>query len=145
MDEFVPIGNYFVVQPTAISNLSSESTTPQIQEAILKDPLRTVKGSTDITVGHSLESFYHAHITRLQRLPPEDKRAMVSQNLLKPSLSDSDKPYAAIRKDGGKFCCVLLLKGSFLQIQMSSDRNNFQPLPFTSESDLFMSQVSFKR
>ena len=140
MDDIVPIGNYVVVQPTELSNLPSESTTPQIQETILKDPLKTLKGLTDITGGHSLENYYHAHLTSLQRLPREETRTMATQNLFKPSLSR--KPYAAVRKDkSGKYSCFLSLEGSFLQIQMTSDRNNFQPLPFKITSRATAPQV----
>ena len=66
LDEFVPIGNFSILQPDALSLLSPELTTPQVQEAILKEPSRAIRAIDDLKKGHSLEDYYLAHITTLK-------------------------------------------------------------------------------
>ena len=120
--------------------LPPEFTTPQVQEAILKEHLKTVNGLEDIKRGHSLEGYYCARITSLLKMPLQNKNKIDTKNLLQPDLID--KPYAIVTKEkSGEFSCVLMLKGSFLQIQMAAEFNNFQGLPFTAASTAIVSMV----
>ena len=87
----------------------------------------------DITGGHSLEEYYCAHITSIHKVPTKDRITIDAKNLLQPKLSG--KPNAMVTKKlSGEFSCALMMKGSFLQIQMSADLNDFVDLPFTSSS-----------
>ena len=96
---------------------------------------------TDITGGHGLEDYYCAHISSLHKLPTRDRIAVVSKNLLQPT--QSGKPYALVTKNlSGEFSCALVLAGSFLQIQMAAELNDFQGLPFTAASTAIISTVS---
>ena len=142
LDEFVPIGNFSILQPDAISMLPPEFTTPQVQEAILKEPSRRTKGLGDIKEGHGLESYYCASITSLNRMLLQNRIKVDTKNLLQPT--KTGEPFAAVRKEiSGEFSCALMLKGSFLQIQMAADVNNFPGLPFTATSTAIVSTVSF--
>ena len=91
--------------------------------------------------GHSLEQYYCAHITSLHKMPTKDRIAVVSKNLLQPT--QSGKPYVLVTKKlSGEFSCALMLEGSFLQIQMAAELNDFQGLPFTAASTAIVSTVS---
>ena len=131
-----------MLQPDALSILPPQSTTPQVQEAILKEPLRTIEGIEDLKKGHSLEDYYCAHITSLLKVPLHDLTTIETKNLLQPT--QSGKAYAMVKKKlSGGFSCALMLEGSFLQIQMGSDQNDFRSLPLTAESTETLSTVSF--
>ena len=130
-----------MLQLDALSILPPQSTTPQVQEAILKEPLRTIEGIEDLKKGHSLEDYYCAHIPSLLKVPLHDLTTIETKNLLQPT--QSGKAYAMVKKKlSGEFSCALMLKGSFLQIQMDAEINNFQGLPFASSSTAIISTVS---
>ena len=130
-----------MVEPDALSMLPSESTTPQLQEAILKEPSRAIRAVEDIVEGHSLEKYYCAHISRVQKMILHQRRTVETENLLQPSLSGD--PLGMVKKDQttGEFSCVLLLHGSFLQIEMAEGLNDFGGLPFTVSSTITGSRV----
>ena len=87
-----------------------------------------------------MEGYYCACITSLLKMPLQNKNRIDTKNLLKPDLID--KPYAIVTKEkSGEFSCVLMLKGSFLQIQMAAEFNNFQGLPFTAASTAIVSML----
>ena len=142
LDEFVPIGNFSILQPHALSLLSPELTTPQVQEAILKEPSRAIRALDDLKKGHSLEDYYLAHITTLHKMPSKDRITMDAKNLLEPSLSA--KAFAFVKKEvKGGFSCGLILKGSHLHIQMSENFDTVEGLPFTTLSTVAVKKVRF--
>ena len=141
LDAFVPIGNFTILQPDGLSKLLTDFTMPQVQEAVLKDPSRSIKGLDDIKDGHSLEDFYFVHITRLQKTTLQNRRTVQTENQLQPT--QSGKAYVMVRRGlSGEYDCALMLKGSFLQIQMDGDLNDFHCLPFTSASTTTLSMVN---
>lgn len=122
--------------------LPPEFTTPQVQEAILKEPSRKIKGLADIKGGHGLEDYYCAYITSLHKIPLQNKKMIDTKNLFQPS-TKSGIAFAMVRKEtSGEFSCALMLKGSFLQIQMAANVNTFQGLPFAATSTAIVSTVS---
>ena len=138
LDEFVPIGNFFVLQPDALSTLTPDATTPQVQEAILKETLRS--GLEDIMGGHSLEKYYCAHITSLYKLPLHRLNKVDTKNLLQATQSRAS---ALVRKgQNSEYSFALMVRGSFLQIQMGSDQNDFSSVPLTARSTATVSTVS---
>ena len=121
--------------------LPPESTTPQVQEAILKEPSRRIKGLADVKGGHGLEDYYCTHMTSLHKFPTKDRISVDSKNLLQPT--QSGKPYITVTKKlSDEFSCALMLEGSFLQIQMAAELNDFQGLPLTAASAAIVSTVS---
>ena len=113
----------------------------QVQEAILKEPSRTIQGLEDIARGHSLEEYYCAHITSLHKVPTKDRIAIDRKNLLQPSLSGQQHAIVT-KKPSGEIRCALVIKGSFLQIQMDAEVNNFATIPLTAASTPRISTVS---
>ena len=68
-----------MLEPDSISLLASKSTSPQIQEAILKDPIRIIKDWKDIKLGHSLEDFYYTTLAKLLNLPTQMNHPLESK------------------------------------------------------------------
>ena len=82
----------------------------------------------DVKGGHGLEDYYCAQITSLQKMLIKDKVKVDTKNLLQPTQSGNS--YALVtQKLSGEFSCALMLEGSFLQIQMAAELNDFQGLP----------------
>ena len=95
----------------------------------------------DIRGGHGLEDYYCAQITSLHKMPLQKKKMIDTKNLLQPKSGETN---AMVRKDtSAEFSCALMMRGSFLQIQMAADVNNFPGLPFTATSTAIVSTVSF--
>ena len=120
-EEFVPIGNFFILEPATMSPLLTKSTSPQIQEAILKEPIRIIENWKDIKLGHSLKDFYCPTLTKLLQLTSVMNRSIEDQNMLKPTLATDDCPPTLFLKQNvdDEFSCTLIARGNFLEnIQM---------------------------
>ena len=90
--------------------------------------------------GHSLENYYCAHITSLYKLPLQRQNKVDTKNLLQATQSRAS---ALVRKgQNNEYSFALMVRGSFLQIQMGSDQNDFRSLPLTAVSTATVSTVS---
>ena len=118
-DEFVPIGNYFVIEHDSLSLLESSKMTAQIQEVILKEPMRKVKDISDISKGHNLEDNYCANLIQILKLQPESR--------------DETARLIFTKRQEGTVGCTLLVAGSFLQ-NVQLHKINFEDLPFNASS-----------
>ena len=134
-DEFVPIGNYFVIEHDCLSLLESAKMTAQIQEAILKEPMRRVKNTSDISKGHNLEDNYCANLITILKLSSRSKRTPDCNNLLKPESTDETARLIFTKRQEGTVGCTLLVSGSFLQ-NVQLHKINFEDLPFKASSTL---------
>ena len=91
--------------------------------------------------GHSLEKYYCAHITNLYKLPLHRLNKVDTKNLLQATQSRAS---ALVRKgQNSEYSFALMVRGSFLQIQMGSDQNDFRSLPLTAVSTATVSTVSY--
>ena len=61
---FVPIGNYMLLENGIQNLLDSSNVSAQVQELVLKEPLRKVTNISAITGGHSIAS-YAKNLTKL--------------------------------------------------------------------------------
>ena len=93
--------------------------------------------------GHSLEKYYCAHITSLYKLSPHSQNKVDTKNLLQATQSGTAS--VLVKKgQNNKFSFALVVRGSFLQIQMGSDQNDFGSLPLTAASKAIVSTVSYE-
>ena len=132
-DEFVPIGNYFVIEHDSLSLLESSKMTAQIQEVILKEPMRKVKDISDISKGHNLEDNYCANLIQILKLSSRSKRTLICNNLLQPESRDETARLIFTKRQEGTVGCTLLVRGSFLQ-NVQLHKINFEDLPFNASS-----------
>ena len=97
-----------------VSLIALRSTTPQIQELILKEPLRDITSPTEIKEGHSLRDYYCANLTELTNIGQFEKRQIMENNLLFPQ----QLALASIilkEEPGEKWKCTLIMNGLYLQ------------------------------
>ena len=137
-EEYVPIGNFFMIEHNKVSCLPSSSTTPQLQELILKEPARRINASMhmvdDMKKGHSIEG-YSSKLTLINKLGGFRIRDMKEEDSLKPSATS--KAFIVWDKEGEDLwrCQLVLLGGaSNLDLQLQADSNNFQGFPFQASS-----------
>ena len=148
-ENYVPIGNFFVIEGERTSNLPSESTTATIQERILKEPLCTVKIS-NVKDGHQL-AHYRANLTR-SLSDHELQKSLKGKKFREIQQKDTLKPYSKGRasivwskadevepRTGEKstWRCRLLLpsESHHLCLQPLATRgNNFRGFPFKASS-----------
>ena len=118
-----------------MSLLSTKSTSPQIQEAILKEPIRIIKNWKDLKLGHSLKDFYCPTLTRLLKLTSLKDRSVEDQNILQPALAKDPPTMSLTQKGDEEFTCKLIARGNFLEnIQLHATENEFKGIPFDGES-----------
>ena len=127
-----------MIENADMSLLAPEKTTPQVQESILKDPIRRIKTPSDITQGHSLEDAYLANLTTIQKLSLGELRQVESKDLLRPT-EDGTASLVMREKEDSSWMCTLRVQGNFLQnVQLDAAANCFQGLPFTGSSKVLV-------
>ena len=119
-----------------MSLLNTKSTSPQIREAILKDPIRRVTKVADITSGHSLKDFYLTTLSRLLKFASAKSRTIEDKNLLLPVAKDDFPATLTLsQSDDDQFSCTLMTAGAFLKnVQVHAKENDFQGIPFNGET-----------
>ena len=149
-EEYIPIGNFFILEDDKLSPLTSETTTANVQEQVLKEPLRRT-AIDDIRKGHAIDD-YCAKLTYIfnkqQSLPQQrEDRKIPNKDSLKPT--STGKASIIWTKDPineGWTCRLLLLSGGHhLCLQPSaSDVNIFGGFPFDSSSafEIMVSSLS---
>ena len=137
-EEYLPIGNFFVLENNNVSSLPSSSTTPQLQEVILKEPARRINASMqmvdDMKKAHSIGG-YCSKLTLINKLAGFHIRNMKEKDSLKPSATL--KTFIVWDKEGeDKWKCQLVVieGGNNLDLQLQADSNDFKGFPFQASS-----------
>ena len=112
--EYVPIGNFYIIEKDKVSLIASGSTTTQIQELVLKDPIRRSNTPDEIRKGHDLKDSYYASVKMFNKVELGTKRKLIQTNHLCPSQEGSASVILK-KDDADKWICTLMLRGSFLQ------------------------------
>ena len=68
-----------------MSLLATDKMTAQVQEAILKEPLRRITGLGDVTKGLNLLYYYIASIATTNKLPKTTPITLDARNMLQPA------------------------------------------------------------
>ena len=122
-----------MIENENVSELPTTSTTPQIQETVLKQPINQIE-VTNIKAGHSLEG-YCSKLIMVNKLEPVERRKMVKTDCLKPTLESASIVWKKETEDTWK--CHLLVQGSFLQtVQLGAEANQSMGFPFKETSDI---------
>ena len=116
-----------------MSTLSTKLTSPQDQEAILKEPIRIIRNWNDIKLGHSLKDFYCPMLTKRLKLTLNSLVTVENQNMLQPTLAKDDfPPTMSLAQKCEKFSCTLMAKGTFLEsVQSVRGENDFEGISFS--------------
>ena len=126
--EYVPIGNFYIIEKDKVSLMASGSTTPQIQELVLKDPIRRINTPDETRKGHSLTDYYCASLKLLNKVQPGTKRELTQMNHLCPQ----QEGLASIilkKEDENRWNCLLAVRGLFLQnayLESKTSKNPFK-------------------
>eukprot|EP00092_Neocalanus_flemingeri_P008198 GFUD01008839.1.p1 GENE.GFUD01008839.1~~GFUD01008839.1.p1 ORF type:complete len:1020 (+),score=178.99 GFUD01008839.1:195-3254(+) len=112
--EYVPIGNFYLIENHNVSLLASDSTTPQIQELVLKEPIRRINSPDAIKKGHSLGDYYCANLKVLNKVEAVERRELTETNHLCPHQEGQASIFLK-RKDKDTHKCTIIVMGSFLQ------------------------------
>lgn len=135
-DQFVPVGNFFVVEREIMSPLLASTITAPIQETILKEPLRQIKTLMDVTKGHSLFDYYISNLAVINNISHTTKRSVDICDVLKPTVIGEGELIISKYKDGStRF--TLRVTGLFLgNFQPGSEANNLHGLEFNRMSSV---------
>ena len=113
-----------------MSLLATDKMTANIQEAILKEPLRRIMGLGDVTKGHNLLDYYTASLASINKLPQTTPRTLAARNMLQPSQTGEGTLHVQEREEGRSFF-TLRVTGTFLRsVQLDAETNDFKGLPF---------------
>ena len=113
-----------------MSLLATDKTTAQVQEAILKEPLRRITGLGDVIKGHNFVDYYTASLASINRLPQTTPRTLDARNMLQPSQTGEGTLHLR-ESEEGKSSFTLRVTGSFLMsVQLDAETNDFKGLPF---------------
>ena len=107
--------------------------TANVQEVVLKEPLRRIKSVGDITSGHSLEDYYCKNVMNVNKLSSRSLRTVDRKKLLQPTQEGSASILLTTRPDN---TCTwsLIMQGRFLSnVQVRDPATKFKELPFTAQ------------
>ena len=112
--------------------LDSSNVSAQVQELVLKEPLRKVTNISAITGGHSIAS-YAKNLTKLAMT--KGVRLDVQQDSFFLPTVEGRASIVWTEMNDQSWRCLLAVRGKFLQsIQMASEETDFSGLPFKSTS-----------
>jgi len=114
-EEFVPIGNFYIIEIDKVSQLDSGTTTSTIQNCILKDPIRRSDSIQAIKKGHGLADHYYTSLKKVTKFSLSGSNNVDQVEHLQPKQEGKAKVILVKDKRDGHWTCTLVIKGFSLQ------------------------------
>ena len=131
-DEFVPIGNFIVLENTELSQLNTEKIAASVKEAILKEPLKKIESLSDIRRGHSLHDYYCSNLMAVNNVATNSVRLVDAKHLLQPT-TQADSAVIIFTKNPSTL--TFMMRGRFLDnVHLDASATDFDGLPFAEDS-----------
>eukprot|EP00092_Neocalanus_flemingeri_P046452 GFUD01052255.1.p1 GENE.GFUD01052255.1~~GFUD01052255.1.p1 ORF type:complete len:677 (+),score=145.87 GFUD01052255.1:1032-3062(+) len=118
--EYVPIGNFYLIENHKVSLLASDSTTPQIQELVLKEPIRRINSPDAIKNGHSLGDYYCANLKMLNKVEAVERRKLTETNHLCPHQEGLARIILKSEDKDTQQCTIIIMGSSFQNSHIDS-------------------------
>ena len=81
LEEYIPIGNFYIMENDKISPILAGNSTPNLQELVLKDAILRTSSLGDIKKGHNLNNYYCASLRLVNKLKTVVKKEIQQQKL----------------------------------------------------------------
>ena len=135
-EEYVPIGNFYVMEDEKISPLSSDTTTANVQELVLKEPL-VKTGIDNIKKGHMLVDYSAKLMNAFKQhgFPRKDHREVQQKFSLKPSSTGKASIVWTKNSSDESWTCRLLLLAGRRHLCLQPSASKFGGFPFDSSSE----------
>ena len=112
LEEYVPIGNFYIMENDKISPILAGKSTTNLQELVLKDAILRTSSLGDIKKGHNLNNYYCANLRLDNKLKTVVKKEIHQKNYLVPYQDCSASIF--LKKETNNWNCTLIIKGLFL-------------------------------
>ena len=132
---FVPIGSYYLVNNEEINILDTDNVSSQVQDVILREPIRNVKSIDDIKKGHSMLN-YLEDVIKTNKLEQFEERDPIKETRFFEPKVDGEGKILWEKQEDGQWECQLIIRGEHLwPLQLHSKRNDFTGTPFVKTSE----------
>ena len=140
---FVPIGSYYLIDNEKINILDTDDVSSQVQDVILREPIRSVKLIDDIKKGHSMSNYLEDVITTNKLEQFEERDAIKEEKFFEPKVEGKGKILWE-KQDNGRWECQLIVRGKYLgPLHLSSQQNRFaKPFRKSSKSNWVSNSIA---
>ena len=138
---FIPIGSYYLIENDIINLLDPSDVSAQVQNVILREPIRKVRSIEEIKHGHSIADYLDDIINR-NKLEPHEDHTVESINFFEPKIEGDGKILWENQKNG-LWECQLIARGKHLwPVQLGSKQNILTGTPFSKNPHSIWVSVS---